>query len=122
MEEGEDRRKGLGPLQLLNVAFKKGKIKDAVVESKAIEHAQQQLEKEMEQTFGIADHQAIRRAILRKKSRRAKADFDEATFNEEAVNSRGKRHSSADMECLMLSRLNKVIRHVCIEFCSPCMI
>uniref|UniRef100_A0A914W7L3 Piezo-type mechanosensitive ion channel component n=1 Tax=Plectus sambesii TaxID=2011161 RepID=A0A914W7L3_9BILA len=88
MEEGEDRRKGLGPLQLLNVAFKKGKIKDAVVESKAIEHAQEQLEKEMEQTFGVADHQAIRRAILRRKSRRAKADFDEATFNEEAVNSR----------------------------------
>lgn len=33
--------------------------------------------------------QAIRRAILRHKARRTKADYDESTFNEEAITTRG---------------------------------
>ena len=48
------------------------------------------LEKKMEKRFGVSNREAIRRAILRQKSRRAHADFDEATFNEDALTVRGK--------------------------------
>ncbi|MEO0556339.1 MAG: hypothetical protein AAF149_24365 [Bacteroidota bacterium] len=51
-EAEEDRRKGLGPLQLLNVAFKRGTIKKAVEESKEMETQHKQLEKAMEETLG----------------------------------------------------------------------
>ncbi|TKR60802.1 hypothetical protein L596_027991 [Steinernema carpocapsae] len=80
--------KGLGPLQLLNFAFKKGAISDALKESNEIEATHLRLKKEMEDTFGVADHEAIRRAILRQKARKAKADYDEATFDEEALTHR----------------------------------
>ncbi|KAK0410514.1 hypothetical protein QR680_005168 [Steinernema hermaphroditum] len=80
--------KGLGPLQLLNFAFKKGTISDALKESNEIEATHLRLKKEMEDTFGVADHEAIRRAILRQKARKAKADYDEATFDEEALTHR----------------------------------
>uniref|UniRef100_A0A915B433 Piezo-type mechanosensitive ion channel component n=1 Tax=Parascaris univalens TaxID=6257 RepID=A0A915B433_PARUN len=80
--------KGLGPLQLLNYAFKKGAIKEALKESNEIEAAHARMEREMEDAFGVADHNAIRRAILRQKARRPKADYDESTFDEESITRR----------------------------------
>lgn len=51
--------KGLGPLQLLNYAFKKGGIKEALKESNRIEATHTRLEREMQDAFGIADHSVI---------------------------------------------------------------
>ncbi|KAH7730807.1 piezo-type mechanosensitive ion channel component 1 [Aphelenchoides avenae] len=77
--------KGLGPLQLLNFAFKKGAIRDAVNESNEIERTHDRMEREMEETYGLSDYRTIRRAILKKKAReKTKADYDEETFDEEA--------------------------------------
>ncbi len=55
-ETNEDRRKGLGPLQLLNVAFKKGAMKQAVKESKEMAQQQEMMAKEMEGAIGVRGH------------------------------------------------------------------
>lgn len=76
--------KGLGPLQLLNYAFKKGALSDAMKESNDIEAIHEDLERQMEQTYGVSDYHSIRRAILKEKARqKTKADYDENTFDDE---------------------------------------
>ncbi|VDM28941.1 unnamed protein product [Toxocara canis] len=100
--------KGLGPLQLLNYAFKKGAIKEALKESNEIEEAHTRMEREMEDAFGVADHNAIRRAILRQKARRPKADYDESTFNEESITHRGS-FISADFLKIREQETNEMI-------------
>uniref|UniRef100_A0A914C2T7 Piezo domain-containing protein n=1 Tax=Acrobeloides nanus TaxID=290746 RepID=A0A914C2T7_9BILA len=75
--------KGLGPLQLINFALQKGAIKEAVEESNELEAIHDQLEKEMEETFGMKNYQIIREAILNEKTRqKVRADFDEEDFDE----------------------------------------
>lgn len=74
----------MGPLQLLNYAFKKGALSDAMKESNDIEAIHEDLERQMEQTYGVSDYQSIRRAILKEKARqKTKADYDENTFDDE---------------------------------------
>lgn len=56
IRENEGGIKGFGPLQLLNYAFKKGAIKEALKESEVIKATHAKMEQEMEDAFGIADH------------------------------------------------------------------
>lgn len=53
-------------------------------ESNAIEAIHENIERQMEEEYGVADYQSIRRAILKQKARqKTKADYDENTFDRE---------------------------------------
>lgn len=84
-EDEEDRRKGLGPLQLLNAALRKGAFKKAVEDAQKAETNYRQIEQEMAMKSGHVDKKEIKRILRRGQSKKALADFEESTFEKETI-------------------------------------
>ncbi|CAJ0950887.1 unnamed protein product, partial [Mesorhabditis belari] len=116
--EKEGGVKGLGPLQLLHFVFSKGSFREALRESRKIEATHEKLEKEMEQTFGKADHEAIRRAIFSQKQKKPKADYDEETFHDpyssgrEDTDAEARRKSTIPRAPLNVSAARRTVSEV----------